>query len=81
MSLAVAEVLGLWREAERLLESIPEQSPDRALVEEEVDRLHDLYQRLTGTHVPPDLAVQISTDTVRDAMETLNAAKVRLAQG
>ena len=81
MSVAVAEVLGLWREAERLLEAMPEGSPDRVVVEDEVDRLHAIYLRLTGAQPQSELAIQLSMDTVHDAAEVLRAARMRIARG
>jgi hypothetical protein len=47
MSTAVNDVLSLWREAERVLESLPLPHPDHASVQLMVHRLNETYQLLT----------------------------------
>jgi hypothetical protein len=47
MSTAVKEVLGLWRQAERLLEALAPVHPDHETVRLMVARLNQTYQNLT----------------------------------
>ena len=48
----VDDVLDAWRDAERLLETLPPVSPDHETVAMAVERLRETYQRLTTEDAP-----------------------------
>ena len=52
MQRLIAEVLAAWREAIRVAAASPPGSPEHALAEDAVARLHDLYQRLVAAAEP-----------------------------
>lgn len=58
MSTAVNEVLSLWREAERILESLPTPHPDHESVQLMVQRLTESYQLLTDRR--PDAGSRVA---------------------
>jgi hypothetical protein len=47
MQVLVGQVFAAWRRAERLAESYPDGSPERAAAADACRRLRDLYQDLT----------------------------------
>jgi Tfp pilus assembly pilus retraction ATPase PilT len=74
----VEEVLALWREAERLLDELPQPSPERIRVQLAVEELRGIYQRLTtradGTHAK----VAATEVTLESAQRAIREAQVRL---
>lgn len=75
MPVAIAEVLALWREAERLLEELPPWSAERDVVRSEALALRDLYRRMTGAGADAQPEIDDSTETILNAQEVLRAAR------
>jgi hypothetical protein len=78
MSKLVEEVLGAWREAERLLEELPPIDPDHETVRLSVLELRDVYQRLTDARAGSATALQASREVLDSAGEVLRRARARL---
>lgn len=51
MQKLVAEIMAAWRRAERLADTLPEGSAERAAAERACERLRDAYQELTHSGV------------------------------
>ena len=71
---ALDEVLAVWREAERVLEALPGDSPERRPVQLEVYRLRRMYRRLT------DAKTSRSEEHLAQSLETLERARGTLAR-
>ena len=78
MSVAVEEVLGLWREAERLLDELP-LGPERTAVLAEVEQLHILYTALTDRASSMQPILNASASVIDDARRLLERTRERLA--
>ena len=78
MALEVEEVLSLWREAERLLDGLPADAPERGVVSAQVVNLKQIYSRLTAGSDARDDVLADSHSAVVSAQTTLEAAKRRL---
>jgi len=75
MALEVEEVLSLWREAERLLDGLPADAPERGVVSAQVVSLKQIYSRLTAGSDATDDVLADSHSAVVSAQTTLEAAK------
>jgi hypothetical protein len=78
LSVAVEEVLGLWREAERLLDELP-LGPERTAVLAEVEQLHILYTALTDRASSMEPIVNASASVIEDARRLLERTRERRA--
>lgn len=74
MARALEEVLAVWREAERVLTTLPSDSPERREVEFEVGRLRRLYGRLTDRTIPP------TQEHIATSVQAVEQARRRIAQ-
>ena len=78
MAVEVEEVLALWREAERLLEGLPGEAPERVLVQERVDALKVTYRRLTTEPiVDPNLLFASALDHIEETRQLLDGLRRR----
>ena len=77
---AIAEALAVWREAERLLEQLPEDHPERSVIQFEVVRARAVYRRLTEAESVSRGLVDESLSTMQEAWKTLNNARQRLGE-
>jgi hypothetical protein len=76
----VEEVLAMWREAERALDALPEEAPERQIVLIQVARLRRYYQRLTKETVPATWQLLESThQAIEDTRQILAEAWARIA--
>lgn len=75
MSKAVEEVLSAWRDAERVLEVLPEVGRDHEDVVVAVTRLRATYQALTDVDHASQTAIRSSRATVEDTRDLL--ARIR----
>jgi hypothetical protein len=76
----VEEVLAMWREAERALDALPEEAPERPVVLIQVARLRRYYQRLTKETVPATWHLLESThEAIEDTRQILAEARARIA--
>lgn len=75
MALAVEEVLSLWREAERLLDVLPLDAPERKDIAADVADLKRIYNRLTLDNDATGKILASSRETLSVAREALDAAK------
>ena len=76
MEQLVGEVLGVWREAERLLDELPPLDPDHETVRLAVHSLQSTYQAVTtGDATRTPSVVAGSRDTIRDARALLTSVR------
>jgi hypothetical protein len=75
MSKAVEEVLSAWRDAERVLESLPESGRDHEDVAMAVTRLRAAYKSLTDGSDASFSSIRASHLSVEDTRELL--ARIR----
>jgi ABC-type nitrate/sulfonate/bicarbonate transport system substrate-binding protein len=68
----VAEIMAAWRRAERLAESLPEGSAERAAALLASEKLRDAYQTLTHSGVAEALTAAEARLLVRDAAADLD---------
>jgi hypothetical protein len=78
MALEVEEVLSLWREAERLLDGMPANAPDRTIVSAEVVNLKRIYRRLTADSDATAEILSASHMALESAQATLDSTRRRL---
>jgi hypothetical protein len=78
MALQIEEVLSLWREAERVLEELPADAPERTVMSAEVASLKQTYRRLTEENDVSAHALVVTRESIADARAALAAAKARL---
>jgi hypothetical protein len=79
MAVLVEEVLQVWREAERVLDRLPEATPERKLLQVEVFQLRSIHRRLTDTRIEQTAQlIASSRDTIGAARATLALARRRL---
>jgi hypothetical protein len=80
MALRVEEVLALWREAERVLEDLPEVDPDRGIVCADVVSLRRMYRSLTDTAAGTEAALTQSAALVAESRAILRRVRARLGE-
>lgn len=73
----VAELLSVWRDAERVLDSLSPVSPDRETVALAVVRLRTAYQSITDGRPASQEAVATSAATMRDAHALLAEVRIK----
>jgi hypothetical protein len=79
MAVEVEDVLAVWREAERALESLPEEAPERPIIQIQVARLRRLYLRMTNEAVPATWNLITATrDAIADTKAILGDAEARI---
>jgi hypothetical protein len=71
----IAEVLNLWREAERIASETPTVSPDHETAALAAARLRILYQNLTTDSRATDEALRSSRATVESARSLLHTVR------
>jgi hypothetical protein len=73
----IEDVLSTWREAERLLATLPPLSPDEEAIRLAILTLRECYQVMTRDQPPRPIAVARSRDTVERAQVLLAEIRVR----
>ena len=73
----VEELLSVWRDAERLLETLPPRSPDYEAVRDAVVGVRSAYQTVTGGRPVTEEALATVTATVRDAERLLGELRMK----
>ncbi len=77
--MAVAEILRLWREGERLLESIEPTATEHQLIHFEIVQLRDLYRLLTEAPQAPSAGLFASEAAIERAAATFERARAQLS--
>jgi hypothetical protein len=79
----VEELLSVWRDAERLLDTLPPMSPDHEAVRDAVVEVRAAYQAITGGQPVTDEALATATARVRDAERLIGElrSKHRVLEG
>jgi hypothetical protein len=67
----VEEILATWREAERLLDSLPPVNPDHETVRLAVVRLQATYRQLTSDTAQTEEIIASSRATIAEAHQVL----------
>jgi hypothetical protein len=79
MAIKVDEVLAVWRAAERALDALPQEAPERPIIQIQVARLRRCYARLTTEAVPATWKLLESThETLAETRQVLAEARTRL---
>jgi hypothetical protein len=73
MAVLVQELLDVWREAERVLDRLPESEPWRDVLASEVAELRVVHQRLADQHT------ERSARLIRDSVAQIESARQTLA--
>ena len=77
MAKAVEEVLAAWREAERVLDTLPPLSPDHESVRRAVVDLQQTYQAITGNAAASAEIIARTHQTLDDAHRVLARVNLR----
>jgi hypothetical protein len=80
MALRVEEVLALWREAERVLDDLPEVDPDRRIVSADVAALRRMYRLMTDTATGTDATLAQSAEVIEESRAILRRVRARLGE-
>jgi hypothetical protein len=75
---AIAEALAIWREAERLLEELPENHPERKVIQFELVQARAVYRSLTTRQALSRDVIDGSRDTLQQAWKTLERSRDRI---
>ncbi|MFL5726372.1 MAG: hypothetical protein ACJ765_00985 [Chloroflexota bacterium] len=78
MALPIEDVLSLWREAERVLEELPADAPERRVVSAELVNLKRIYKRLTSESDATAETLGQSRVSIEAAHATLARARAHL---
>jgi hypothetical protein len=79
MAVLIEELLEVWREAERVLDELPDATPERTLLEVEVIQLRSVHQRLTDRRIEHTAhLIAGSRDTIEAARRTIERARLRI---
>jgi hypothetical protein len=78
MTLAIEEVLAVWRDAERALDALPQRHPRRAAIEADIVQLRAIYGRLTARIATTNSGLDASAEQIASARETLERVRGRL---
>jgi hypothetical protein len=77
---AIAEALAIWREAERLLDRLPEDHPERKVIQFELIQARATYRRLTEVTTVSRDTIDTSLETLQRAWEKIQAVRERLSE-
>jgi hypothetical protein len=81
MSVDIDEVLTVWRDSVRALDELPEDAPERALIEIRAARLEESYSRLTSDVAPTSWDLLDTTHhTIAETKELLAQARSRIGE-
>jgi hypothetical protein len=78
MAVPIEDVLALWREAERLLEALPDESAERVAVHAEAAHLRELYRSLSAQATMTGPTLASSTEAIERSRRLLERVKARL---
>jgi hypothetical protein len=67
-----AEIMAAWRRAERLVDTLPDGSPEREAARRASDRLRDAFQELTHSGVVEQLSAAEARLLLRDAASDID---------
>ncbi len=81
MTLAIEEVLAVWRDAERVRDALPPTHPSRAAIDAEIRRLRAMYARMTDLASSTGNDLAASSQQIASAMATLDRVRSRLDLG
>jgi hypothetical protein len=73
----VEELLSVWRDAERLLDTLPPMTPDFEAVRDAVVNVRSAYQTVTGGQPVSDEALATATARVRDAERLVGELRMK----
>jgi hypothetical protein len=73
----VAEIMAAWRRAERLCETLPEDSQEREAARRACERLRDAYQELTHSGVATAISAGEARLLLRDAASDVEPESTR----
>ena len=79
MTQPIEEVLGLWRELERVRDALPAADPARDLVAHELVEVRRLYRRLTQERQDSAARLAASRATLTEARALIRTMHERLA--
>ncbi|HEX5015392.1 MAG TPA: hypothetical protein VFV72_14690 [Candidatus Limnocylindrales bacterium] len=79
MAAEFEEVLAMWRDAERVLDALPDEAPERPIILIQVARLRRYYARLTNDAAPASWQLLESThEAIAETRRILGDARARV---
>jgi hypothetical protein len=79
MAVLIEELLDVWREAGRVLDELPDATPERSLLEVEVIELRSVHQRLTDRRIEQTAhLIAGSRETIEATRRTIERARERI---
>ena len=78
MTLAIEEVLAVWRDAERVRDTLPADHPRRAAIDVDIAQLRAIYARMTSLIASSNQDLRLSAAQIDSARETLERVRTRL---
>ena len=79
MAAEIEEVLAVWRAAERALDTLPDEAPERPVIQIQVARLRRYYARLTQESAPASWRLlEAAHDTIAETRRLLQEARGRI---
>jgi hypothetical protein len=79
MAVLIEELLDVWREAERVLDELPDATPERSLLEVEVVELRSVHQRRTDRRIEQTAhLIAGSRETIEATRRTIERARQRI---
>jgi len=79
MAVRLEEVLAAWRAAERALSELPEEAPERPLIQIQAARLRRIHGRLMNERAPVTWQLLRSThEAIADTRRILDEARARI---
>ena len=81
MALPLEDVLSLWRELERVRDTLPADSPEGRAIAIEISRMRTLYRRMAARRTESEAKLRLSIDVVDGARQVLARARARTVGG
>ena len=79
MAVRLEEVLAAWRAAERVLNELPDEAPERPLIRLQAARLRRLHARIVNENVPQSWELLATThEAIAETRRLLADARARL---
>jgi hypothetical protein len=79
MAVLIEELLDVWREAERVLDELPEANPERHVLEGQLTQLRSVHRHLTDRRIEHTAhMIAASRGTIDAARQTIERARERI---
>ena len=79
MAVLIEDLLDVWREAERVLDELPDATPEHSQLQQDLAELRAMHQRLSDRRIVRTAKViEASQDTIERARLTIERARERV---